>query len=300
MIEHTRVAFNSGFYARIGVAGALLAGAPPVLAQAASGNANLLLLAGALVAVLVAVIGFAVSRFMRGRLKQSAGAPSAAAVKQPAAAGKAPAAAEPLPPKVQMPDAYLEDISGFSRRLRNRLNFPTMYVGRAPRGDGAISGDIILERPSIGREHAVIEYRDNAFHMRDQGSRNGTYLNGSKLVGDVLLRDKDIIAFHNIEFRFEINDSSAKEASAHAHMGTMMAEPGEWQAYVQAGQARPDESAAVESRPPGDAVDAASDSAGQAPAEPKPAPPKPDLEATVVLDAGTIARNINKDAGRRS
>ena len=28
----------SGFYARIGVAGALLAGAPPVLAQAASGN----------------------------------------------------------------------------------------------------------------------------------------------------------------------------------------------------------------------------------------------------------------------
>lgn len=312
MIEHTRVALNSGFCARIGVAGALLVGASPVLAQEASGNANLLLMVGALVAVLVPVIGFAVLRLLRHRLKQSADVSSAVAdspaVKQPAA-DRAPvtAAAEPRspPPQVQMPDAYLEDISGFSRRLRNRLSFPTMYIGRTPRGDGVTSGDIILERPSIGREHAVIEYRDNAFYMRDQGSRNGTYLNGSKLVGDVLLRNQDNIAFHNIEFRFEIHDASAKEASAHAHMGTMMAEPGEWQAYVQAGGAQQGDSAAAPSRPAGDAAAAASDPVEQPPveqppAEPQPASAKPDLEATVVLDAETIARNINKDAGRRS
>ena len=79
MIEHTRVALNSGFCARIGVAGALLVGASPVLAQEASGNANLLLMVGALVAVLVPVIGFAVLRLLRHRLKQSADVSSAVA-----------------------------------------------------------------------------------------------------------------------------------------------------------------------------------------------------------------------------
>ena len=289
------MALNRGYWARLAIAAALWVGASPASAQAVSGNSHGLLTVGALVAVVVIVIGFNVARLLRKRSKQPAVAPTP---RQPAQSPASATAA--FRPSAPMPDAYLEDVSGSSRRLRNRLNFPTVYIGRAPRGDGNASGDIVLERPSIGREHAVIEYRDGAFYMRDQGSRNGTYLNGSKLVGEVSLRNNDVIAFHNIEFRFEVHDTSAKEASAHAHMGTMMAESGEWQAYVQAGAAHPDESAAAQSKASGDAVDASDAVDRPAPAASKPASAEPDPEATVVLDADAIARNINKGADRRS
>ncbi len=65
-------------------------------------------------------------------------------------------------------------------------------IGRAP------ECDIILPEKSISRAHAAIHLDANA-RVRDLGSRNGTWLNGARLLGDRKLRTGDKLAFGLVE-----------------------------------------------------------------------------------------------------
>lgn len=53
--------------------------------------------------------------------------------------------------------------------------------------------DIVLKHPSISRRHCEIERRGNETVIRDSRSRNGLLVNGCRLEGEKVLRDKDII-----------------------------------------------------------------------------------------------------------
>ena len=53
--------------------------------------------------------------------------------------------------------------------------------------------DIVLKHPSISRRHCEIERRGNEIVIRDSRSRNGLLVNGCRLEGEKVLRDKDII-----------------------------------------------------------------------------------------------------------
>ena len=57
--------------------------------------------------------------------------------------------------------------------------------------------DIVLPSPSVSRHHAEISRSGKGFVIRDLDSFNGILINGKKLNGSVLLREKDVIWISN-------------------------------------------------------------------------------------------------------
>jgi len=53
---------------------------------------------------------------------------------------------------------------------------PGLSIGRAEHCD------MILDDPTVSREHALVQYYSGFFSLRDLGSSNGTFVNGKRLV----------------------------------------------------------------------------------------------------------------------
>jgi len=51
-------------------------------------------------------------------------------------------------------------------------------IGRAP------LSDIVLDQPNVSRQHAGIRGDSEGYWIADLGSRNGTFVNGEKLVAE--------------------------------------------------------------------------------------------------------------------
>ncbi|MGH8652823.1 MAG: VWA domain-containing protein [Gammaproteobacteria bacterium] len=77
------------------------------------------------------------------------------------------------------------------------LTGKTTLIGRAPG-----LGGIVIADSGIGRQHAAIEYRDYTYWMIDQGSRNGTFVNGKRVPGTHRLNHGDRLRFHDRECLF--------------------------------------------------------------------------------------------------
>ncbi len=75
-------------------------------------------------------------------------------------------------------------------------------------GKGVIVGrgkecDITVNHMFLSVEHFQIWYDEGSWYIGDMGSKNGTYLNGSKLKKVKPLSDGDEIAFGELKFIFE-------------------------------------------------------------------------------------------------
>jgi hypothetical protein len=70
-------------------------------------------------------------------------------------------------------------------------------VGRAP------GNDLVIGAPEVSREHARLRREGNALEVRDLGSRNGTWVNGTR-VSSHLARSGDEIAFGTLRFRLDL------------------------------------------------------------------------------------------------
>ncbi len=70
--------------------------------------------------------------------------------------------------------------------------------------------DIILDEAAVSRIHARLEYHQGGYYIMDLDSRNGTYLNGLKLLPreQVRIRNGDRVAFANISYRAVAEDES--------------------------------------------------------------------------------------------
>src|ERR1700722_11491350 len=68
-------------------------------------------------------------------------------------------------------------VEGPSQGLEYELSRPLMTIGRA--GGEA---DIKVDDPEVSRLHCAIEVRSDAILLHDLNSRNGTYLNDSRVV----------------------------------------------------------------------------------------------------------------------
>lgn len=70
--------------------------------------------------------------------------------------------------------------------------------------------DIILDEAAVSRIHARLEYHQGGYYVMDLDSRNGTYLNGLRLVPreQVQIRNGDRIAFANVRYRAAAEDES--------------------------------------------------------------------------------------------
>ncbi|MCC2672909.1 MAG: hypothetical protein K0Q72_5381 [Armatimonadetes bacterium] len=84
-----------------------------------------------------------------------------------------------------------------------RLDLLPLWVGEGSTrvGRGA-ECELVLDSRQVSRVHAVIEAIDGCFRLLDEGSRNGTYVNGRRVRNIHELRIGDIIRFGDREFRF--------------------------------------------------------------------------------------------------
>ncbi|MGR8920425.1 MAG: FHA domain-containing protein, partial [Gammaproteobacteria bacterium] len=109
-------------------------------------------------------------------------------------------AVEPPP----MPDAFLKDINQITGEPATQVGVKPLVVGRVAGNDPQHLDYFVIDKGTVGRRHAIIQYRDFSFWLIDQGSVNGTYLNGERLEGERQLKHGDRIRFHKYEFAFEI------------------------------------------------------------------------------------------------
>jgi VWFA-related protein len=70
---------------------------------------------------------------------------------------------------------------------------------RVGRGDEC---ELVLDSRQVSRVHAIIEAVNGCFRLLDEGSRNGTYVNGRRVRGQQELRVGDVVRFGDREFRF--------------------------------------------------------------------------------------------------
>lgn len=78
-------------------------------------------------------------------------------------------------------------------------------IGRAEQND------IVWNSPLISREHAVIQIENKQYYIIDMVSTNGTYVNGTKIFGKVLINEKDTITIG--PYSFALNPSAQKAPS---------------------------------------------------------------------------------------
>ncbi len=58
--------------------------------------------------------------------------------------------------------------------------------------------DVVINDPYVGRNHLqIIQKNDGCFYVADFGSKNGTYINGRKVQGEVRLSSTDVVRIGN-------------------------------------------------------------------------------------------------------
>ena len=93
-------------------------------------------------------------------------------------------------PKESAP--YLSDSTGQEHLLQGNIT----RMGRA------VENEIVILDKRSSREHAVIRRDGLKIILEDQGSTNGTFLNGERLLNPVQLRDGDQIKIGDVAFTF--------------------------------------------------------------------------------------------------
>lgn len=61
----------------------------------------------------------------------------------------------------------------------------------------------LVGESTVSRRHAAVVRNGQVVSVKDFGSTNGTWVNGSKVTGDVVLRPGDAVQFGSVKFRFE-------------------------------------------------------------------------------------------------
>lgn len=66
-----------------------------------------------------------------------------------------------------------------------------------------LNNDIVLEDPRISRQHAQIRFKSRRFLISDQGSTNGTYVNGTPVTTEQILHSGDLVSLGGLELVFQ-------------------------------------------------------------------------------------------------
>jgi pSer/pThr/pTyr-binding forkhead associated (FHA) protein len=66
--------------------------------------------------------------------------------------------------------------------------------------------------PIISQRHCTLRIRDNRAFVQDLNSENGTFVNGTRIVGEIELRNGDCLRVGPIEFQIEIEPSISVDA----------------------------------------------------------------------------------------
>jgi hypothetical protein len=177
--------------------------------------------------VLVLVIGGIV--FALGRKKSIAQAGATQVGPAAPSPKPAPTPAQASSGPVGRPTAVLRDLTGTTGQTDHVLTMDVIQIGRAAAEDEANVQSVVVQKKTVGRRHAVIEYRNHTYWLVDQGSLNGSYVNGARVNGEVALRPGARIRLESAEFEFNLPGLQNAEGTAMGDSdefaATMMAPP---------------------------------------------------------------------------
>jgi len=88
-----------------------------------------------------------------------------------------------------------------------KIDKDIIYIGRSP------SSDIVINDKKSSRSHARIIYINGLYMVEDLNSKNGTYVNGSKISGTRHINPGDIIKIGSSEFTFNTDVQSRRVIS---------------------------------------------------------------------------------------
>ena len=97
--------------------------------------------------------------------------------------------------------------STLDRDLRAAWQRPHLPVLALPQADGPVTlgrsrdCDCVLAEPSVSRRHAELRRDGARWLLRDLGSRNGTRVNGVRLLDEAEVRPGDRVSFGDARFR---------------------------------------------------------------------------------------------------
>jgi DNA-binding NtrC family response regulator len=121
-----------------------------------------------------------------------------------------------IPEVVSLRKCQLVVVDGQNRGKKLTLNKNITRVGKRE------NNDLIVSDKTVSREHLEIEYTADSFLLRDLGSTNGTFLNGSR-VKEVYLSPGDLIKVGNTTMEFVAFDEKIKiEPSDREEFGLMV------------------------------------------------------------------------------
>ncbi len=104
----------------------------------------------------------------------------------------------------------LHVLTGKHKGKRVKLANGESIIGR---DEGA---QIRLVTSEISRQHCLLIPNENGVLVRDLGSRNGTFINGSPIVEETLLKPGDTLSVGPMSFELEGGDSSSKSSDSKA------------------------------------------------------------------------------------
>ncbi|MGW4567953.1 FHA domain-containing protein [Streptomyces sp. NPDC004561] len=104
-------------------------------------------------------------------------------------------------------------VSGFTVRLRRawqaerlpKLLLPhperthPLRIGRDP------ANGLRLNHETVSRLHAELSRHGGMWILRDLGSTNGTTVNGRRVIGSIVVREGDLVAFGRVAFRLALS-----------------------------------------------------------------------------------------------
>jgi len=86
--------------------------------------------------------------------------------------------------------------------------------------------DLVIEDPELSRRHAVVRPADGGVAVEDLGSRNGTWVNGRRIAGSVLLAETSTLRLGTSEIRIDVAPPGATVVREVARPGDTAARPG--------------------------------------------------------------------------
>ncbi len=96
-----------------------------------------------------------------------------------------------------LPEVSIRDVSGVTGQDIFKISKKVTKIGRKDQ-----INDIVIDQTTISRQHAIIVYKNYSYWIIDQGSSNGTFLNGKQIVDEIQLNHGDKISFDVYEFEF--------------------------------------------------------------------------------------------------
>jgi pSer/pThr/pTyr-binding forkhead associated (FHA) protein len=69
--------------------------------------------------------------------------------------------------------------------------------------------DIVIPHRNVSKKHAELKKDGSMWELTDFGSTNGTFVNGSKVTGTVLISPNDTVSFGDQEYQFVVHDGTA-------------------------------------------------------------------------------------------